>query len=334
MPAPDVSVLIVAYECRDALGACLRSLEGAKGSLAVEVVVTDNASTDGTVELLRSEFPDVRLVALPENVGFARGVNRAAAVASGEYLLLLNPDTVVHADGGLERLLAFARSHPQYGLYGGRTLWPDGTLCPGSVWGAPSLWSHACFAFLLSSAFRGSRVFDPDSLGGWRRDTVRRVGVVTGCLLLVSRADWDALGGFDERFFMYGEDVDLSLRAAKAGRPPVLVPSIEITHTVGVSSESRPGRKTLVMKGKATVARKHSRPLGRALALGLLQAGVGIRALLRIDPWPEVWRARGDWAAGYAPTAHDRGQVLQSNTDCSIARPDPVVADPVVGDAA
>lgn len=312
--SPDVSILIVAYECRDALGECLRSIEPAKGEVAVEIVVCDNASTDGTVELLRSEFPDVRLVALPENVGFARGVNRAAELASGEYLLLLNPDTVLHEDGGLERLLAFARGHPEHGLYGGRTLWPDGSLCPGSVWGAPSLWSHACFAFLLSSAFRGSRVFDPDSLGRWRRDSVRRVGVVTGCLLLVTREDWEALGGFDERFFMYGEDVDLSLRAARAGRPPVLVPAIEITHTVGVSSESRPGRKTLVMKGKATVARKHSGPVRRTLALGLMRLGVGIRALLRIDPWPEVWRARSEWLAGYPPASEPRGQVLQSNT--------------------
>ncbi len=222
-------------------------------------------------------------------------MNRAAELATGDYLLLLNPDTVLHDDGGLARLLAFARSHPEHGLFGGRTLWPDGTLCPGSVWGAPSLWSHACFALALSSAFKGSRVFDPDSLGGWRRDSVRRVGVVTGCLLLVTREDWDALGGFDERFFMYGEDVDLSLRAARAGRPPVLVPAIEITHTVGVSSGSRPGRKTLVMKGKATVVRKHSGPAGRTLALGLLRLGVGIRALLRVDPWPEVWRARGEW---------------------------------------
>jgi GT2 family glycosyltransferase len=309
---PDVSILIVSYECRDELGECLRSIERAKGDVDVEVVVADNASGDGTAEFLRSEFPGVRLLALPENLGFARGVNRAAEIATGEYLLLLNPDTVLHDDGGLERLLAFARSHPEHGLFGGRTLWPDGTLCPGSVWGAPSLWSHACFAFLLSSAFKGSRVFDPDSLGSWRRDSVRRVGVVTGCLLLVSRADWDALGGFDERFFMYGEDVDLSLRAARAGRPPVLFPSMEITHVVGVSSESRPGRKTLVMKGKATVARKHFGPVRRTLALGLLQLGVGIRTLLRIDPWPEVWRARREWVAGYPPAAEPRAPAPRS----------------------
>lgn len=311
---PDVSIVIVAYECRDELRDCLGSIERAKGGLDVEVVVADNASTDGTVDVLRSEFPDVRLVALPENIGFARGVNRAAALASGDYLLLLNPDTALHDDGGLERLLAFARSHPEYGLFGGRTLWPDGTLCPGSVWGAPSLWSDTCFAVLLSSAFKGSRIFDPDSLGSWQRDSVRRVGVVTGCLLLVSREGWDSLGGFDERFFMYGEDVDLSLRAARAGRPPVLVPSIEITHTVGVSSESRPGRKTLVMKGKATVARKHSGAVRRGIALGLLQVGVGIRALLGIEPWRDVWRARREWVAGYPPAVEARGQVLQSNT--------------------
>ncbi len=296
---PDVSILLVAYECRDELDACLRSIAAATEGLAVEVVVVDNASSDGTDELIAREFPDVRLVALPENVGFARGVNTAAEEATGRYLLLLNPDTIVHDDGGVRRLLGFARSHREYGLFGGRTLWPDGTLCPGSVWGGPTLWSHVCFATLLSSVFKGSRIFDPESLGSWQRDDVRKVGVVTGCLLLVSREDWGALGGFDERFFMYGEDVDLSLRARGRGRPPVFVPEIEITHAVGASSESTPGRKVLVMKGKATVVRKHFGPFRRVVALALLQVGVGLRAALGITPWREVWRSRRDWVGGY-----------------------------------
>ena len=105
-------------------------------------------------------------------------------------------------------------TNPGHGLYGGRTLWPDGTVCPGSCWGKPSLWSLFCFSTLLSTVFKGSRVFDPESLGGWQRDTVREVDIVTGCLLLAPREVWDELGGFDERFFMYGEDGDLALRAA------------------------------------------------------------------------------------------------------------------------
>ena len=111
----------------------------------------------------------------------------------GRVLLLLNPDSVVH-EGAVRELVEFARVNPGHGLYGGRTLWPDGTVCPGSCWGKPSLWSLFCFSTLLSTVFKGSRVFDPESLGGWQRDSVREVDIVTGCLLLAPREVWDELG--------------------------------------------------------------------------------------------------------------------------------------------
>jgi N-acetylglucosaminyl-diphospho-decaprenol L-rhamnosyltransferase len=260
--------------------------------------------------MVAEEFPEARLFALEENLGFGRAVNLAAEQARGEYLLLLNPDTVVHA-GMVEELVRFARGLPEPAICGGRTLRPDGRLDPGSCWGAPTLWSLFCFATMLSTAFKGSRFLDPESLGGWQRDSVRDVDIVTGCLLLAPRDLWLELGGFDERFFMYGEDADLALRAARAGVRRVITPDAVVTHEVGVSSETRPDKVLLLFRGKATLLRKHWGPLRSRVGLALLASGVGLRTLEAVLPgrggsgrrgasaWPAVWRARREWARGY-----------------------------------
>jgi hypothetical protein len=290
--------------------ACLGSIFEGSPELEFEVIVLDNASGDGTVEMIRAEFPEVRLLALDENLGFAAGVNRAAEEARGEFLVLLNPDTVVHP-GAVTKLVEFAREHPEHGLYGGRTLDPDGTVNPGSCWAQPSLWSMFCFATMLSTAFKGSRVFDPEAIGGWKRDTVREVGVVTGCLLLMPLGVWRELGGFDLRFFMYGEDADLSLRARGFGLRPAITPEAVVTHEIGVSSASRPDKLILLYRGKSTLVRKHW-PLGkRELGLALLWVGVGVRALLagvtrrgtKAEAWAVVWRERRHWLPGYPDLA-------------------------------
>jgi N-acetylglucosaminyl-diphospho-decaprenol L-rhamnosyltransferase len=304
--SPDVSILIVTYRCRDAARACLESLAGS-GEEAHEIVLLDNASGDGTVEMVRSEFPEVRLIASDENLGFALGCNRAAEEARGEYVLLLNPDTVVH-EGAVENLLEFARAHPEHGLYGGRTLDPDGSVNPGSCWGAPTLWSLFCFATLLSSAFKRTRFFDPESLGSWKRDTVREVDIVTGCLLLAPRALWQELGGFDPRFFMYGEDADLSLRAKALGYRPAITPDAVVTHEIGVSSSTREDKLMLLFRGKATLLRKHWHGPRLRVGLFLLSAGLGLRSLLSRgrgggpSPWTQVWRNREEWLPGYPET--------------------------------
>ena len=309
--SPTVSVLVVTYRCRDVARACLASLYEATGGVSFEVIVVDNASGDGTEEMVKEEFPQARLYALEDNIGFGQAVNLAAEHARGEYVLLLNPDTLVHG-GMVEELVGFARSLPEPAICGGRTLRPDGRLDPGSCWGAPTLWSLFCFATMLSTAFKGSRFFDPESLGGWKRDSVRDVDIVTGCLLLAPRALWLELGGFDPRFFMYGEDADLALRAAGAGVRRVITPNAVVTHEVGVSSETRPDKVLLLFRGKATLLRKHWGPVRSRIGVGLLLSGVGLRTLEALLPgrgsaagrrrasaWPAVWRARSDWLRGY-----------------------------------
>ena len=315
--AVDVSILIVTYRSRQATRECLESLYSVTTGIDYEVVIVDNASQDGTVEIVREEFPQARLIALDENVGFGPGVNVAAEVAAGEYLLLLNPDTVVH-EGAVRNLVAFARRRPEHGLYGGRTLRPDGTLDPGSCYAQPTLWSLFCFATMLTVAFKGSPIFDPELLGRWQRDSVREVGIVTGCLLLAPSRVWQQLGGFDDRFFMYAEDADLTLRAIRAGYRPAITPDAEITHAVGVSS-TQPDRLILLFQGKVTLLRKHWSSPRRQAGIALVLLGVGVRALVarvlarrgsaRLEAWRDVWRARRAWLRGYIdgpPATHER----------------------------
>jgi GT2 family glycosyltransferase len=275
-----------------------------------EVVVVDNASVDGSADLVAECFPSVRLVRSASNVGFARGCNLGAVHAHGRHLLFLNPDTQARS-GLVDALLDLARRHPDAGVYGGRTLTATGTLDPKSCWALPSLWSTACFAFGLSTLFPKSRVFDPESMGRWERDNEREVGMVTGCLLMITRELWHELSGFDERYFMYGEDADLNIRARRLGARPMITPDAVVTHVVGASAPP-PERLVMLLRGKVTLARQHRGRFSTGIATRLLLAGTAVRALgfvtLRVvrgddgrgGPWVHAWRQRKAWRVGWA----------------------------------
>jgi GT2 family glycosyltransferase len=303
----ELSIVVVSFNTREKTLACLASLRPQLGSDA-EVVVVDNGSTDGSAAAIRAAQPGVTVIDAGVNLGFAAGVNRGVAASSGAMVLLLNPDTLV-LPRSIDAVTGFARRHPEYGLYGGRTLRTDGTTDPSSCWGEASIWSLICFAVGLSTLLRGSRLFDPESLGRWARDTVREVPIVTGCLLLVARSDWDRLGGMDEAYFLYGEDADFSSRARRDGLRPVIVPDAVIVHEVGGSTESSGVKMCMVMAGKVTFLRRWWSDPAAAIGVRLLLAGVALRALLerlarRTTPsWSIVWARRADWRQGY-PSAH------------------------------
>lgn len=305
----DVAVVIVSYNTRERTLACVRSVLAHPPAPATEIIVVDNDSADGSADALELEFPRVMVLRSGGNVGFARAVNLGARASRAEYVLLLNPDTIVRP-GALTALLDFARAHPEHGVYGGRTFGEDGELDPSSCWGAPTLWSLTCFALGLSTAFAGSRVFDPESLGRWQRDTVREVPIVTGCLLLITRADFERIGGMDERFFLYGEDAEFSLRAARAGMRPVIVPGASIVHAVGASTGARGRKMTMVLAGKVTLLRSAWSPLRAGIGVGMLTAGVLLRAGLetvtrrRDRMWVHAWGHRTEWLPGY-PAARE-----------------------------
>ena len=297
-----LSIVVVSFNTREATLACLRS--ATLDDPDAELVVVDNGSIDGTADAVRAALPAAVVVEAGENLGFARGVNVGVAASAGERILLLNPDTLV-IPGSLGAIQAFADTRPEFGLYGGRTVRPDGELDPSSCWGEPTWWSLLCFATGLSTAFPRTRLFDPESLGTWPRDTVREVPIVTGCLLLITRAAWDSLHGMDEDYFLYGEDADFSRRARRAGLRPVIVPDAVIVHEVGGSTDSAGRKMCMVMAGKATDARKHRTQVGSTVAIILLQAGAGLRAALerlgrrRSDTWRVVWARRRSWRVGY-----------------------------------
>jgi GT2 family glycosyltransferase/acetyltransferase-like isoleucine patch superfamily enzyme len=300
-------VVIVSYNARDWLARCLASIPAASARHEVEVVVVDNASADGSADMVARDFPAVRLVRSDDNLGFGRGVNLGAAEATGDYLLLLNPDGLVEP-GAIDSLVDFAEAHPEHVICGGRTITPEGDLDPRSCWAAPSLWSLLCSALMLSTARPRSPRFDPEAMGGYARDEVRTVDIVTGCLLLMAMADWRKLGGFDERYFMYGEDADLCLRAAATGRTCAITPDAVMVHAVGVSSETTAAKQRLLLAGRITLVRTRWGGWRGRLGGALIVGGVGLRAaVFRLRPgrgahWQETWRERGTWGRGYPLT--------------------------------
>lgn len=307
---PEVSVIIVNWNTRDLTLECLRSLYRETQSVSFEVILVDNGSVDGSAAAIAAEFPQVSLIAETDNHGFAKANNIAAAQARGRYLLLLNSDTVV-LGGAVDKLIQFARSRPQARIWGGRTVFADGTLNPGSAWGRLTVWSAVCFALGLVRAFPNSRLFNPEGLGGWQRDTIRDVDIVSGCFFLIEAALWQELGGFDSRFFMYGEEADLCARARGLGARPATTPDATIVHYGGASTTHAPNMLVYLFGSKIGLARRHLRPplshlaqaaivfamAWRAFAYGAaarLRGRYAAAALM----WGEGWRRRREWWRG------------------------------------
>jgi GT2 family glycosyltransferase len=312
----DVSILVVSFNTREVTRECLASIARETRDLRYEVIVVDNASSDGSAAMVREQFPQLRLIASSTNLGFARANNLAAREASGEWLLLLNPDTVV-LRAAVQRLHRFAVAHPEAGVVGGRTVDLQGGLNPYSCRGRPTPWSFFCRAVGLSRVFEGSRLFDPESLGSWRRDSVREVDIVTGCLFMVSRRLWETLGGFDPVFFMYGEETDFCLRARKLGYRPMITPEATIVHLQGASERIRAEKVVRLLAAHSTLVRKHWSRGKREFGLAMLWLWAGSRALgarlrrilgptgapSRVEAWTEVWRRRAEWSPGFPAVA-------------------------------
>ena len=308
---PDLTVIMISYNTRELTLAALRTLLATTRNTPIHVVVLDNASTDGSADAVAVTFPQVDLIRSSENLGFARANNVVAAKATTEYLLLLNPDTECHS-GAVDNLMAFAAAQPQAGIWGGRTVFADGSLNIASCWQRITPWSVFCLAVGLTAMFPRSRIFNTEALGSWKRDTIREVDIVSGCFFLVRRDLWARLGGFSLRYFMYGEEADLCLRARHLGFRPMITPDAEIMHLVGAASSSRAGQRVMVTKARVTLIRDHwpawQVPLGIGLmwlwgALRFMAAQtlsmISDRARTRAVYWAEIWAKRRDWLEGY-----------------------------------
>lgn len=265
-----LSILVISYNTKEMTIACIESVFEQTRLTPFEIIVWDNASDDGSAEGIGARFHNsVRLIASNENIGFAAANNRAAMVASGNFLLLLNPDTVV-LDGAIDKLVAFANARSAAGIWGGRTVFRNGALNPSSCWQRQTLWSLSCQMTGLSSVFSRSNWFNPEGLGGWDRVGVRNVDIVSGCFLLIHREIWNKLDGFSEEFFMYGEDADLCLRAQSLGVRPLITSDATIIHYGGASERIRADKIVRLLKAKSLMLERHFNPAFRQFGKLLL----------------------------------------------------------------
>lgn len=309
----ELSIILVSFNTRAMILDCLRSIRDQAQRTKYELIVVDNNSDDGSAMAIRNEFPDIKLIALTENIGFGRANNLAAREAQGRRLLLLNPDTLI-LDHAIDRLVAFADTTPNHRVWGGRTLFADGSLNPGSCWRRMGLWTLCCSLFGLSHVAPNSRFLNAEGYGGWRRDTIGYVDIVSGCFLLIDRDLWDVLNGFDPAFFLYGEEADLCLRAISAGARPAITPDATIVHYGAASSPSSIERHIALLKGKCTLIIRHWTPIRRAIGwslflgaplirwclYGLAARLSGRRQFERMShDWAVIWRRRGEWIGGY-----------------------------------
>jgi GT2 family glycosyltransferase len=308
---PTVSIIVVSYNTRQMTLECLRSVV-AETRISYELIVVDNASSDGSAEAIAAEFPEVTFMAEAENHGFAKANNIAAGHARGEYILLLNPDTVV-LDSAIDKLIAFARTKPEAKIWGSRTLYGDRTLNRTCCYQRMTLWNVFCRATGLGVLSRNHRLFS-EAYGGWDMNDVRPVEIVTGCFLLITRRLWEELGGFNLTYFMYGEEADLCLRATtQFGADPHFTPNAPIVHYGGASEPVRADRLVRMFKAKMTLIRHHFRdwerptgqwlfrmvPLGRYLAfsvVAMVTRQPGVRETAGV--WGEVWARRAEWQNG------------------------------------
>jgi len=219
----DVSVVIVTYNALPWIERSLESLEGT----GAEAIVVDHGSSDGTLGLVRERFPAARVIE-QENRGLGGGSNTGMRAASGRYYLLLNSDAWLN-EGALEKLVAFADEHPEAAVVGPRLLNPDGSL-QRSVRGFPSVWRLATEYFFLRKLAPRSRALNAFYAGGFDHDSVREAEFVMGSAMLVRRDAADAVGLFDEEFFMFNEESDWCYRFLAAGWKVLFYPEAEVFH--------------------------------------------------------------------------------------------------------
>jgi len=235
----DLSIIVVTWNGKrfvdENFGSILADLRG----LSAEVIAVDNGSTDGTGDLIAERFPEVELIRSPQNVGFARGNNLAIQRSKGTYVCLVNPDVRVLA-GCFRTLLNYLEQNPKVGVVGPKTFNADGSL-QKSCMRAPSVWNSWCRALAMDrtplghwSPFGGLLMADFD------HGRIRKVDVLNGAFLMVRRTAMDRVGLIDERFFMYGDDLDWCVRFGKAGWPVVFYPGAEIVHYGGGCSSRAP----------------------------------------------------------------------------------------------
>jgi GT2 family glycosyltransferase len=234
----NVSVIIVNWNTKKLLRDCLSSVCEHAGDIDYEIIVIDNASNDGSAEMVKNDFRQVILIENSENRGFAAANNQGIAVAKGRYVLLLNSDTIV-LDNAIAKTVRFADENPQAAVIGCRVLNPDRTL-QRTCFMFPSVLNMLLSSTYLYKLFPQNRFFGREQMTWWDRNDVRSVDVITGCFMLVRQEAIEQVGMMDEQFFMYGEETDWCYRFSQKGWKVMFAPVGDIIHFGGQSTAKRP----------------------------------------------------------------------------------------------
>jgi len=231
-----LSIVILCWNDLKVISQCLRSIFAGTYFADFEVIVSDNGSSDQSVPFIRKTFPRVQVIENGTNLRFAKGNNVGIRASRGEYVLILNPDTIVHP-GALDRWIEFADRHPEAGGFGCRVLYADGSY-QGVSRPFPTIWRDWIAALGLRSLGHLSDLFLSDKYVRWKGDSERLIDWQAGCCVMVRGELLKEIGGFDEQFDYYYEDVDLCRRIWNAGWPILYTPEVTITHLVGQSVKS------------------------------------------------------------------------------------------------
>lgn len=253
----DLSIIIVNYNVKEFILNLVDSIKKAAVKISTEIFIVDNASDDGSVELISSKFPEVKLIRNTKNVGFGVANNQALQLASGKYFLLINPDTIVREDT-LLKMIGFFESHLEAGIAGCKVLNPDGTLQLACRRSFPGPWTSFTKVMGLSRVFPKNKFFARYNLTYLDENKTYEVDAVSGAFMMMRREVYEKVGGFDPQFFMYGEDLDLCFRTQKEGYKVFYFHETEIIHYKGESTKrSSLDETTIFYNAMHLFVRKH-----------------------------------------------------------------------------
>lgn len=275
-----LTVIIVSYNIKYFLEQCLCSVRKAVQAISeneVEIIVVDNDSKDGTINYLRDRFPSVIFIGNKENTGFAKANNQALRQAKGRYVLFLNPDTILPEDI-FSKTLSFLDANPKAGALGVRMIDGSGQFLKESKRGLPTTWASFCKMTGLTASFPQSKLFAKYYLGHLAENKTQQASVLSGAFMLARKEVLDTLNGFDEQFFMYAEDIDLSYRILKLGYHNYYFADTCIIHFKGESTKKDVQYVKLFYKAMHQFVRKHYRSGGGLLFSGMLTAAIRLKS--------------------------------------------------------
>ena len=274
----DLSIVIVNYNVRHFLQQTLESVRRASQNLMTEVWVVDNNSIDDSVEMVKRDFPEVKIIANKDNPGFSKANNQAIARSDSKYILLLNPDTILQEDT-LDSCFHFMESHSDAGAVGAKMLDGSGQFLPESKRGFPTPWVSFCKASGLSVLFPRSKTFNRYHLGYLDKDQTHEIDVLCGAFMFMRSSMLDEVGVLDEAFFMYGEDIDLSFRIKNAGHKIYYYPETQLIHFKGESTKKSTVNYVKVFyQAMIIFAKKHFSGRGAGFLVILLNLAIIARA--------------------------------------------------------